>query len=639
MKRHTPGRSTYLSLAFAPFLAFLVVVTATAHAQAGRSPGLFSAAHAANGSLSSDPWVQFVQRSINMYAISLDSMDQGSPMVPLYTNLNAGGTYGLPDSFHNVAIPDGNDPDAPPGFISSYLMSWSGVGENDNAYFQFDISCNIANRPRNIPNFGLAHNVWFYAKGLSANLQLEMLVFEQVPLQGGTCTYMQVASYWFPLTTGWEEYALDISSAMLGPQQLFAVQFLVNPAHDPSSGSLLLADVRIDTDGYDPLRGIQSYIPHWAPTNSPPNTPGGRDVNIYPNRSYLYDDARAIHALLLGGDIADAENIADGRMATTNYDCTNGFHNEQYSGHTLQADGTPHWPSTLMRKRLGDNSWFGLALLELYQATGSDNSNYLNCAQSISDWVNTNFKDTSGTLEGYTGGSDDNGQPLPSRSVEENADYFELNQQLATFFGSTYAARATWAGNFVINMYCQQSMSCMRGGLYFWAGTTNLDNINTQSIPLDAQTLPLLTLGMSQQYQNAVDYAGALRWADANLMVTDSNSMPPLTGFTYSTQSAMQSCSGMEPPYCPRVWLEGVAQGCVAYELLARLEQKSTDPWGAKVQQCLQTLENASMNGTGVLAASSDNLVDPAFIQYYDARQAIAPTAWAAEVGSLLGLK
>ncbi len=614
MKHPKPGRSACLPLLFALFLTFQLAMAARTNAQVADLSSLrLRWSHPGpDRSLGSDPWVQFVEGSLNRYAISADSEDQGSAIVPLYTSYNAGGTYGLPDAFHNITPPDGNGPDAPPGEVSSYLMFWNGVG--DNAYFQFDISCNIANSPRNISNFGIAHTVRFYAKSEGPSLQLELLVFEQVPQQG-LCIPSLVAWHWFPLTTSWQEYALDISSAGLAPQNLFAVQFLMNPMEDPQGGTVLLSNVRIDTDGYDPLRGIQSYIPHWGDPNAPMNTPSWRDAHLYPNRSYLYDNALAIRALLLGGDTTDAMNIADGRLATET-GCTSGFYNELNSGHTLLANSMPRLPFS-HRQRLGDNSWFGLALLQLYQATG--NNTYLTCAQQLSDWAES-LKDTTGTLQGYYGGYDDSGAALPSRSTEENSDLFELNRQLAATFGATYAARATWAGNFVINMYDSQDHK-------FWAGTSSMDMINTGSVPLDAQTLPLLTLGMSQQYQGAVDYVAALRWAEANLIVTDGS----LTGFTYSSQSAMQSS--------PRVWLEGVAQGCVAYELLGRLEQSSSDPWGAKVQQCLQTLEDASMNGTGVLAASSDNLQDTVLNQFYDARQAVAPTAWAVVVRSLLALR
>src|SRR5271157_5453544 len=39
-----------------------------------------------NKGLGSDPWVQFLLSSLNMYSISADLSDQGRPIVPLYTD-------------------------------------------------------------------------------------------------------------------------------------------------------------------------------------------------------------------------------------------------------------------------------------------------------------------------------------------------------------------------------------------------------------------------------------------------------------------------------------------------------------------------------------------------------------------------
>jgi len=551
-------------------------------------------------SLVADPWVQFVIGSVNQYAISSDPADNGKPIVPLYTDYNAGGTYGLPDDITNVTV-DADDPDADHG-TSSYLVTWNGSG-----YFQFDIGCPAdGNRIRSTADLGLARIVRFNAKADTNGRQLTVNVFRGPGPPN--CTYSQVASHMFALTTSWMDYPLDISALGLTPQDLHAVQFVMG-----SPGSVRLDDVRIDSDGFDPYRGIQSYVAKWAAADSPPNTPAWRDANIYPNHSYLYDNALAIEALLTGGDTSDAAAIADGRMETAP-DCTGGFFNELNSGHTLVGNGSPRG-SFSMRKRLGDNSWFGLALLDLFYVTR--NTNYQNCAIQLSDWAETNLK-ASGQYEGYYAGYDDSGNLLTSRSVEENSDLFELNSQLAALLGEPYTDRATWAGTFVVAMF--------QGGK-FWAGTSSDDTIQTASVPLDAQTIPYLTLGQSQQYATAVSYTSALAWAESNLIVTDNG----YTGFTYSTGS-----KGQNPA---RVWFEGVAQACVAYELLGRLEGVSLDPWGAKVPACLQTLEAASMNGTGVLAASGDDLKDDVFNTIYDARLAIAPTAWAVRVRSLLALR
>jgi hypothetical protein len=552
--------------------------------------------------IGSDPWVKFILSSAKMYSVSSNMMDNCSAIIPLYTDYNAGGAYGLPDAITNVTVDD-NDSDAADG-TSSYAMTWNGQGVN--GYFQFDIGCNVPNSPRTAANFGLARQVRFSAKGDIAGREVELLVFER-----NACNGASFASAWFSLTNSWRDYGLDISSFGLTPQQLHAVQFLMNSSMDSGGGTVLLDDVRIDTDAYDPLRGIQSYIAKWADKNSDPNSPAGRDANIYPNRSYLYDNALAIKALLAGGYPSVAMNIADGRMATA-ADCTNGFPNELNSGHTLLVDGSPRAPFS-QRKRLGDNAWFGLALLDLYNSIKQ--TKYLTCAQQISNWAENDLKYTTGALQGYTGGWDDNNTKLGSRSTEENADLFLLNSEL----GQPYSNRAPWAATFALAMYDS-------AGGKFWAGTSMGDTINTASIPLDAQTLPFLTLGLSAQYHNATNYVGAITWAENNLVVTDNG----FTGFTYSSNSKSQSS---------RVWFEGTAQVCLAYEILGQLEPVSLTPWGAKAAACRQTLQNASSSSGGIIVASSDNLVDTVLNQFYDARQGIAPTSWAVFVRSLQGIR
>jgi hypothetical protein len=551
--------------------------------------------------IGSDSWVKFILASANMYTISSQPADYGSAIVPLYTDYNAGGTYGTPD-YINVTI-NGDNPDAADG-TSSYAMTWDGTG--GSGHFQFDIGCTVSNRPRDAVNFGLARQVRFYAKGDFPSRQLQVYLFKRSP-----CNFTQFVTQSFTLNTSWQSYSLDISSFGLRPQDLHAVQFVISV----QGGTVLFDDVRIDTDAYDPLAGIQSYIAHWAAQDSPPDTPAWRDANLYPNRSYLYDNALAIEALLAGGYPSAAMNIADARIATA-MDCSNGFPNELNSGHTLLSDGTSRAPFN-HRKRLGDNAWFGLALLDLFYSTNQ--TKYLDCARQISDWAEANLK-ASGQYEGYFGGYDDNGQNLDSRSTEENADHFQLNSQLGGLLGQPYTDRATWAGNFVIAMFD-------KGKGRFWAGTSSGDVINMASIPLDAQTLPFLTLGLSAQYHDAVNYLSAISWAEKNLIVTNNS----FTGFTYSSVSKMQQN--------PRVWFEGTAQVCLAYEILGQLEPASLTPWGAKAMTCLQTLQNASPDATGILAASDDDLQDTVLNQFYDARQAVAPTAWAVFVRSMQGIR
>lgn len=543
--------------------------------------------------------LEFIRAAADRYTRSDDNADFGQPMVPLYTDYQAGGTYGAIDSAVNVTL-DGNDPEAARG-ASSLQMVWSGSGPN--GYFQFGIGPNVANRPRDIPDFGQAHSVRFLAKGEIAGRQVQVNVFQTASGTG----FQLAATQWFTLSTSFADYAVNLPAG-LRPQELFSVQFLMDAAHDAGGGIVKLDDVHITTDGTDPLRLIQSYTaPPWAPTGSPISSPQGRDNAIYPNRSFLYDDALAIKALLTDSDPASvqtARDIANAILATAP-NGQNGYANTWNSGHILLGDGSVRPPFSQLRT-LGDNSWFALALLDLYQITAEPT--YLTRAREISDWAEASLKATD-DLKGYTGGFDDAGNPLPWRATEHNIDFFALNTLLAKLLtrigdpaASTYAARATYAGDFVIAMFDA-------AGGKFWTGTTgaNPDQINMTSVPLDVQLWSWLTLAQSPQYADALDWSRPIAYAETNLVSTDG----AVTGFTFSSQATPN-----------RVWLEGVGQGLVVYQLLSD---------SAKAEQARKALQLASVGG-GVLATTSDSLSDPALGAIYDARLAVAPTAW-----SLLG--
>jgi hypothetical protein len=173
--------------------------------------------------LSLDAGTQFLVDSANEYAVAPPGLaDQGQPIVPFYTDFQAGGTYGNIDASAHVSL-DGDDPDAGLG-LSSFRMTWDGSGPN--GFFQFDTGPAPANWPRDVPNFGAARAVRFLAEGDMAGRQLQMNVFQTTP--GG---FQQVASQWFTLTASWRDYELPLPAG-LRPQDLQAVQFLMDTAHD-----------------------------------------------------------------------------------------------------------------------------------------------------------------------------------------------------------------------------------------------------------------------------------------------------------------------------------------------------------------------------------------------------------------------
>lgn len=556
---------------------------------------LMAARHGAGA----DANLEFLLDSANRHSVSANAADLGSPIVPLYTDYFSGGTYGDVDSPSPGLALDSNDPDAGRG-TSSFRMTWD--GSRPNAYFQFVIGSRVSNRPRKTAAFGLARRLLFLAKGDVAGRQVQVNVFRVTAGSG----YAKIASKWFPLSAGWAEY--DLAFAPLAPASLHAVQFLMDSSHDPGGGTVRLDEVRIGTDGFDPLSVVQSYRALPAATGSAGTTPPGRDLFFYPNRSQLYDNALAILAFVASGDpasVAVARNVADALLAAARVDGS--IDNSRNCGHVLLGNGKPRGSYSQLRT-LGDNAWFGLALLELNRVTG--NPRYLDHARRISDWAEANLK-AGGALKGYRGGYDDAGAAIPWRSTEHNVDLFQLNRRLAAVLSGRgdaaahgYRDRAAHAGDFVVAMF-----DAAEGR--FWTGTGAGDGINTGSLPLDAQLWPLLTMARWSEYADSVDWARALRWAENNLRRTDGI----FTGFTYS--------SGTSPA---RVWMEGNAIAALAYRSVGD---------NAKAQDALELLDlarlqgpNADPGGKGVIAASSDDLRDPDLGAFYDARLAVAPSAW-----------
>lgn len=504
---------------------------------------------------SADP-VAALSDAANVGAISRNQSDYGMPMIPLYLDYKYAGAYGLINDVARVTL-DGNDPEFARG-TSSFRATWNGLG--GNGYFQWGLGFGVAERPRDIPDFGMARAIRFWGNPDVHGRQIQINVFQ---VSGQTFDPQPIASQWVALSSGWNEYVVAIPPT--SPRNLHAVQILMDSAHDPGGGTVRLDEVRISTDGFDPLRVIQSFRGKWS--NS-----AGADSDFFPDHSMLYDNAVAIKALVASGTAAHitlARNIGDAILATAP-NGSSGYFNQMRTGHILLGDGTPRSPHNSM-KSVGDNAWFALALLDLYNVT--NNSLYLTRARQISDWIEANFKDT-GILKGYRGGFDSGGFAFPWRATEHNADMFELNTQISKCLAvindpaaSTYAARASHAGDFVISMF---------DGVKFWTGTGAGDVTNTSSIPTDAQLWTYLTLGQSPQYAAAINWSLPLAWVENNLLVTDG----PFTGVTYSSQSTPN-----------RFWPEGETSRAIIHYIRNDL---------VKYQQALQMLELAANPVNGV---------------------------------------
>ena len=546
--------------------------------------------------------IDFLQQSVNLYSVSHNAIDYGQPVAPIYTDYNAAGVY-MSSVYAGGAQLDGNDPnvDSASGGTSSWRMSVNSLGTT--AWFQFNLG---PNRPRTTQSS---------ATRLSCDSWRRRPAGTAVESQG--CRRLagrRVGNVLGPNVVHRVGSLRDRACpAHVQPSGIDAVQFVLGDGLNQGLGTVRLDEVRLGVEGCDPLRLAQSYRPGgWVDDDPAPplRSVADRDLNIYPSRAFLYDQALTIKALVAAGDLPTARDVADAILATG---AGNGsYFNERTAGHVLNGDGTARDPFS-QKQTLGDNAWFGLALIDLYSALKGSAPDqaivYLDHARAISDWAELFLKD-SGVLRGYRGGFDSDGNAVSWRSVEENVDHFQLNRLLAaeyTALGALDAAelteRAQHAGDFVIAMFDDDA------GM-FWTGTTVADTINTASIPLDVQLWSILTLGQSADYRKAIDWSRPLAWAETHLQTSDGI----YVGFTYS--------SGSTPGI---VWFEGTAHAAVLYCVLGQ---------HAKRGDLIQMLDMARDthphgDGSGLVAASRDGLVDQAFADVaFDGRLHLGATAW-----------
>lgn len=588
---------TPVDLTQASSLTFSIVanqgasVTGSVHLDDVRlvQPTVVQAMMASPAPQASQPAFPFLMDAADYACRSRIDGDEGRSMVPLYTDYLAGGDYIHINDVARMTL-DGNDPNAAEG-RTSLRATWNGSGPN--GYFQFGFG---AFGPRDIREFGFAHQLRFFARGDTQGQQLAVNVFRTLP--GDGWQKLTTTPAVITLTDRFQAFVIDIPKG-INPADLHAVQFVLGDGRPTGNGTFWLDEVRLMTDGCDPARLVQSYRADLT-------SQAERDVTIYPNRSFLYDNALTIKALWATGDTAaraTARQIADAIIATARPDGS--YYNQRNAGHALLRDGSPRPPYEATRT-LGDNAWFGLALLTLYESTGE--AEYLDRTRTISDWAETTLKDQ-GARGGYRGGFDESGNPFPWRATEHNVDLFAMNRRLADALSAAndpdaavYADRASHAGDFVIQMFDNDEGK-------FWTGTGIGDTINTSSVPLDAQLWSAMALGVSDQYAAAIDWSRPLAWSETHLRSVDG----PYSGFTYSDRTTAD-----------RVWYEGTAQAAVLHAV-----QNQWDRYADTMEEIeFARLVHPQGDGLGLVAASGDDLIDAELGAIYDARLHVGATAW-----------
>jgi hypothetical protein len=294
--------------------------------------------------------------------------------------------------------------------------------------------------------------------------------------------------------------------------------------------------------------------------------------------AFTYDNAVSIHAYILNGSrdsLARAEVLGQGLIyaQVTNFPFNDGRFAQAYFVNTPSPSGafiTPAaFPFFFYTSAVGDQSWAGMALAQLYRRT--HNASYLTAALNVANWIVTNTFNTLGP-GGYSFGTNINqfNQSVPStngKSTEHNIDTYafftmldKLTDHGAANNGTSWKALAAHALSFVTAMY-------NASGGYFYTGTLGDQvTVNPTPIPEDCQTWSYLAL-LDNHFKHTIDYALANLQATDTAASLNSNltGSESFTGMVFDTASLAPTIAGSDPN---AVWLEGTSHTIAA--LIAR---------------------------------------------------------------------
>ncbi len=367
--------------------------------------------------------------------------------------------------------------------------------------------------------------------------------------------------------------------------------------------------------------------------------------------AFTYDNAVSIHAYLASAQpalIARAEILGDGLLyaQANNFPFNDGRFAQGYYVNKPSASGAYITPAAapfyFYTSAVGDQAWAGMALAQLYSATGANR--FLTGALLVANWIVNNTYSTLGA-GGFSFGTNINqyNQSVPStngKATEHNIDCYAFFTMLNTLThggssasGMSWSALAQHALTFVEAMF-------NAAGPYFYTGTLGDQvTINPAPIPEDVQTWSFLAL-LNAKYQ------GTINWALANLEATDSAAAPhsslkgteTVHGLVFDTASL--TTTAFDPQ---AVWLEGTAHTIAA--LAARVLRGSENLFAAfndvqtaysLVQQCIKVQTDLSggkfaggkaiPSGQGLLAATS--VMDTGFGYTYGPSLHIGATGW-----------
>jgi hypothetical protein len=479
----------------------------------------------------------------------------------------------------------------------------------------------------NYPNAGVdlsgTKQLTFWARGAKGGERVEFFAFgigrnatTGKPVERYPDSSPKISLGYKTLSTNWTQYSINLTGRDLS-YVLGGFGWVTNaPQNNYQDIVFYLDDIRYNKSRLNEPRFLVSYE----------TIPSSNDFDtVLKNVAFTYDNALALIALLARGkanDVTRAGFIADAFVYAIDNDrfFTDGRLRDAYQGGDLilPPGWTPNGRENTVRMTgwwdpnyitwqenkgfvgtsTGNLAWAMIALLSYYEQV--NDSNYLDAAKVLGEWIEANTRDTNG-VGGYVGGyegweatsNNPQGQTkLTWKSTEHNIDVYvafmrlhELTEEPNWLNGALHAqtfVEAMWDAN--------------EG--HFWTGTLNDGiTINKTNIPLDIQAWAVMAMD---------GYNSALSWAESNCY-TEANDF---NGFDFNNDR-------------DGIWFEGTAQMAVAY--LINEEPNKADVYLSELRKAQESAANN--NGKGIVAASHDG-VTTGFGWEYFSRLHIGATSW-----------
>ncbi len=469
-----------------------------------------------------------------------------------------------------------------------------------------------------------ATRLTFWAKGATGGEQVEFFAFGVgrdsntgapiAPYPDSEAKVTLCGRLVFPcyvtLEDTWRLYTISLSGLDLN-YVLGGFGWVTNaPENNNQSITFYLDDIRYDKPRLDDPRFLVSYETIRSTLDFD---------TLLRNVAFTYDNALALIAFTAAGDWNRAKLLADAFVYAQEHDryYTDGrLRNAYQSGDLIIAPGwrpndregtvrLPGWwneaeqrwheNAEFVGSGTGNLAWTMIALLDYYEKRGG--APYLNAAIQLGQWIVEHTYDDRGAggyIGGYTGW-EPNPEKLLWKSTEHNLDLYVAFERLYRITGDpTWYERAEHARNFVEAMWNEE------GGFY-WTGTLEDGaTINTQTVPLDAQTWALLAFGPNERTRRAI------ACAEAHHRATWGN----YEGFDFNDDRDMP-------------WFEGTGQMVVAYWVLGETDKARL--YLSELREVQATANNG--NGKGIVAAPADGLTT-GFEWLYFNRLHMGATAW-----------